>query len=115
VRSRPTSDDFPVTRLQPAVRRVQLVFEPDVDMSDVAETLELSRLAADALYGPERMALEASWRLDRPSGTVVIDTSTAPGRAVATIFLGYARREFGEQAVRVTRAGTAPRPGREVR
>ena len=118
---RPSYDNFlpPSTespsRPVPPVRAVSLTFGRDVAMSDVADTLQLARLAADALYGPERVALEAFWQLDQRAGTVVIDTSTAPGRAFATIFLGYVRREFGERAVRVTRgSGGGVTPRKEV-
>jgi hypothetical protein len=78
---------------------VRVIFDPGIDMEEVAGTLELARLGAESLYGAETVELEAAWRLDRPNRCVDIDTFTRVGRTLALIFLGYVRREFGPGAV----------------
>jgi hypothetical protein len=83
--------------------RIQITFKTDVSMEDAEGTLHLAKLAAQSLHGPERLELEAPWQVDAVRGTVTIDAATEAGRTLALVFLGYARREFGRDAVRVRR------------
>jgi hypothetical protein len=75
-------------------------------MDEVEGTLELARLAAESLHGTEQVELDAAWVVDRRGRTVAVDTGTAAGRSLALIFLGYARREFGNSALQVFRSTT---------
>jgi hypothetical protein len=93
----------------PTTRAVCLAFAPGVSMDEVSATLDLAVLAAQSLYGVERLQLDADWHVDAAARTVAVDTAPAAGRTLAMILLGYVRREFGDAAVRVTRA-TAGRP-----
>src|SRR5690349_17463492 len=63
---------------RPVIAGVRLQFEPSVPMAEVADTLELARLAAESLHGPERLALEARWDVDVDEHAVAIDTSAEP-------------------------------------
>jgi hypothetical protein len=87
-------------------RSVGLVFDRAVSMDEVEGTLELARLAAESLHGTEQVELDVAWFVDRRSRAVTVDTATAAGRTLALIFLGYARREFGNSALRVFRTTT---------
>ena len=91
----------------PTVRAVEVDFDRQVALSDVADTLQLARLAAESLHGAETVELDAAASLDRRGRRVSIDTTSPTGHTLALIFLGYARREFGGAAVRVRRAAPA--------
>ena len=80
-------------------KTVQFRFGSGISMREVKGTLHLARLAAESLHGIERVRLEAKYSADDADRLVVIDRSTEPGRTLAIIFAGYARREFGDTAV----------------
>jgi hypothetical protein len=86
-----------------SITDVRLRFEPAVPMAEVADTLELARLAAESLHGPERVELELRTDIDVEGHAVSIGTGTRAGRTVAIVFLGLVKREFGDQAVHVLR------------
>jgi hypothetical protein len=101
------SADTPDTPFTPPIRGIEMEFDRTVSMAEVAGTLQLARLAAESLHGAGRVELDAAWSLERRSRRVAIDTSTRAGRSLALVFLGYARREFGGDAVRVCRSASA--------
>lgn len=101
--SAPAHPDLIEPTPAPGVSAVRLRLGADVPLYDVQDTLELARLGAVSLYGPERTSLEAHADLDPQTSTVTIDTTTAVGRTLAILFLGYARRQYGEHAVQVIR------------
>lgn len=76
-------------------------FKSHVGMRDVAQTLELSRIAAESLFGSERLDLEAPCTIDDVGHSVTIESSTEAGRALAILFLAYAKREFGPAAIEI--------------
>jgi hypothetical protein len=98
---RPEQDGF----MDKTVTR--FTFGPDVSMAEVEGTLRLSRLATESLHGFARVQLEASCSIDHRERRVEIEASTDVGHTLALIFLGYVRREFGSQAVRVVPGRTA--------
>jgi hypothetical protein len=83
--------------------QIQVEFDPAVSMTDAEGTLRLAQLAAESLHGTARVELEACCDADRSARRVSIDTSTDVGRTLALVFLGYARCEFGADALRVHR------------
>lgn len=84
-------------------RPVIFSFSPTVPFAQARETFELALLAAESLHGPERLTLEACYQLDDQTRTIEISGDTDIGGTIALIFLGYARREFGADAVRMKR------------
>jgi hypothetical protein len=86
---RPTTVCFKLTRTVP--------------LAEVQGTLDLARLAAGSLHGPERIELEAPSAIDPATHSVTFDTTTDAGRSLAIIFFGYVKREFGADAVRMLR------------
>jgi len=80
-------------------RIITLTFGPHVSMDEVAQTLQLARMAGEALHGPERMSLEAHAEVSAEHRTVTIDMFTPCGRDLATLFLGFCRREFGSVSI----------------
>ena len=91
--------------------RTQFVFEPHVAMREVTATLQLAAIAAESSFGAQRLEVEARWAVDEASRTVVVEGASEVARSLAAIFLGYARREFGPDAVRVTSPTAAPPTG----
>jgi hypothetical protein len=76
-------------------------------MKQVAGTLLLARVATESIHGFDRVSLDAAYELDRRGRSVAIDAHSDVGHTLALVFLGYARREFGEDAVRVVPAARA--------
>lgn len=84
---------------------VTFVFKDSVPMPEVEATLRLAILAVESLHGEDRVRLDAKFNIDRAAHTCVIEAACEVGRALALIFARYVRREFGEEAVRMQRAG----------
>jgi hypothetical protein len=80
---------------------VKFYFDLSVSIQEAEGTLQLALMAVGSMYGPDRMRLEAQTKLCLAQRTCSIDISTEVGRSLAAIFLGYVRREFGDQAMRV--------------
>src|SRR5689334_17338467 len=81
-------------------------FTPDVPVEEVESTLLLALLAVEALYGEVQTRLDAAHFFDSDQRACVIDAGTAVGRDVNRLFVGFVRREFGEDAFRVERVHT---------
>ncbi|MCC7409802.1 MAG: hypothetical protein IT442_17180, partial [Phycisphaeraceae bacterium] len=79
--------------------RVTFTFRDSVPMAEVESTLRLAVLAVESLHGEDRVRLETQAKVDRQARVCVIDTSLDVGRTLATVFGGFVRREFGEEAV----------------
>jgi len=86
-------------------------FGPEVPMTDAEATLRLAALAVESLHGADRIQLELHVRVEREERRFVVDIATDVGRTLAVIFSGYARREFGDDAVRVTTGALAAAGG----
>jgi hypothetical protein len=95
----------------PNMATATFTFSPGVPLPEAEATLRLAVLAVESLHGADRMQLELHVRVERAERRFVIDTATDVGRTLAVIFSGYARREFGEDAVRVTTGAMVPAGG----
>ena len=78
-------------------------FHQAVPMGDVESTLHLARLAVASLHGDDRVRLQAETEVDRTRRICRIETTREVGQALALIFGGYVRREFGDDAVQIER------------
>src|SRR5262245_46043802 len=85
-------------------------FGPQAPPEEVEATLVLALFAAESLHGEAQVRLDASHYLDAGGRACVIDASTAVGRDLNRVFVGFLRREFGADAFRVERLGAAPAP-----
>lgn len=81
---------------------VRFAFDSSVPMTEVEATLRLALLAVESLHGEDRVRLEARVNVDRAARACVIESASDVGRALALVFGGYIRREFGEAAVNLT-------------
>jgi len=78
-------------------------FRTDVDLRDVEDTLLLSILAADGLFGEARARMDVAYAVDPSIHTIIVDASTDVGQAVSAVFTAFVLREFGRHAVDVRR------------
>lgn len=84
------------------------VFEQETSFEDALATLDLALIAVESLHGEARSRMDAKFVNDQPGRSIVIDASTPVGQALNEVFVGYARREFGEGAFRVERVDRVP-------
>lgn len=78
---------------------MQFQFAASVPMAEVRATLRLARMAVESLYGVDRVRLEAQCSADDINRGVQIGIGGRAGRALALVFAGYVRREFGPDAI----------------
>lgn len=84
------------------------VFDSSVDIADIETSLLLALLATESLHGESQVRLEAAHALDAEGRACVIDASGDVGRDLNRLFVGFVRREFGEDAFRVERVERHP-------
>jgi len=77
-------------------------------MQAVEETLLLSILATECLYGEARVRLDARYSTSEGKRAVVVDATTEIGRAVCRVFTGFAIKEFGAESFKVERIEQHP-------
>ncbi len=82
---------------------VRFAFDSSVPMTEVEATLRLALLAVESLHGEDRVRLDARVSVDRATRACVIHLASEVGRALALVFGGYVRREFGDGAVQIER------------
>jgi hypothetical protein len=83
-------------------------FQPDVSPEDVETALLLAILSTESLHGEIQTRLDAAHAYDSRKGTCVIDASTEAGRDFNKLFVGYLRRDQGENSFRVERMANTP-------
>lgn len=84
------------------------IFNDSVPFAEVLATVDLALIAVESIHGESRSRLDARFSDDPARHAVVIDASTDAGQAFNQVFVGYARREFGEGAFRVERTDRVP-------
>ena len=83
-------------------------FDSSVDVAEIEASLLLALLATESLRGESQVRLEASHAMDVKGRTCVIDAGSNVGRDLNRLFVGFVRREFGEDAFRVGRVDHVP-------
>jgi hypothetical protein len=84
-------------------RTTHFRFEDSVPAQAVGETMHLAMMAAQILFGPERVAVEARVQFDPATRHAIVSGATEVSRSLAALFLGYAWREFDRDALKVER------------
>jgi hypothetical protein len=79
------------------------VFDAAVDAADIETSLLLAMLAAESLHGESQVRLEAAHAWDAEGRTCVLDAGGDVGRDLNRLFVGFIRREFGEDSFHVER------------
>jgi hypothetical protein len=85
-------------------------FKSDVSPDDIEASLVLAVLATESLYGEPQVRLDAAHYLDRDGRACVIDASTAVGRNLNRLFVGFLNREFGANSFTVERVDELRQP-----
>src|SRR5262245_16197988 len=89
-------------------------FGPRVPIDQVEATLVLAVLATESLHGESQVALDAGHAWDANERICIVDARTPVGRSLNQLFIGFARREFGDAAFRVERIDESHLPLQEV-
>lgn len=79
------------------------VFAGEVPAVEVETTLVLSIFGVESLHGESQTRLDVQHAFDAKRRVVVIDASTAAGRDLNRLFIGFMTREFGPASFRVER------------
>jgi len=85
-------------------------FQPQVPLEEVEASLLLALMATESLHGEAQVRLDAAHYLDPIQRACVIEAGTPVGRDINRLFVGFLRREFGEDAFQVERGETVPHP-----
>lgn len=78
-------------------------FPNDIPIEEIEASLLLAIFAAENLHGESLVRLDAAHAMDRDRRVCVIDANTQVGRDINQLFIGFVRREFGEDSFRVER------------
>ena len=76
---------------------------PSVSFEEIESSLVLAIMATESLHGQAQVRLDAAHAADAVKRSCVIDASTPVGRDLNRLFVGFIRREFGEDAFQVER------------
>ena len=87
-----------------------------VPREDIQASLLLAIWATESLHGEAQVRLDAAHYFDPDRRACVIDAATPVGRDINRLFVGFLRREFGDDCFRVERIShpTHPSP-QEIR
>ena len=83
-------------------------FTSIVLLEDIEASLLLAVLSAESLHGEAQVRLDAAHFFDSNQRACVIDANTSVGRDLNRLFVGFVRREFGEDAFHVEHITTSP-------
>ena len=83
-------------------------FQADAALEDVEASLLLAILATESLHGEAQVRLDAGHYFDPDRRACVIDAGTAVGKDVNRLFVGFLRREFGDDSFTVEHVDTLP-------
>jgi hypothetical protein len=75
----------------------------DVPVEEIEATLVLALFAVESLHGESQTRLDAAHHFDADRHACVIDANTTVGKDFNRLFVGFLRREFGEDTFRVER------------
>lgn len=85
-------------------------FQASVPFEDVEASFVLALMATESLHGESQVRLDAGHAADAEKRSFVVDASTDVGRDLNRLFLGFLRREFGEDAFSVERVDAVQMP-----
>jgi hypothetical protein len=80
------------------------VFNGSASAEEIQAALLMAVLAVENLHGESGVRLDARHFFDEHRGQCVIDASTPIGEDLNRLFVGFLRREFGDDAFQVQRA-----------
>ncbi len=98
-----------------SLRAYRYEFHQSVSFFDVLAALDHAIGNAESIHGTERVRLDARFAEDTVRGALVIDATSAVGQTLNQLFVGLARREFGDTAFTIARCRSDLKPRRGKR
>lgn len=86
-----------------ALQAYRYSFDQSVSYLDILATLDEAISNAESIHGTERVRLDARFAEDTARGVLVIDATAEVGQTLNQLFVGLARREFGDTAFTISR------------
>lgn len=83
-------------------------FREGVELREAEDTLLLSFLAAEGIFGEARVRMDAGYAIDATINVIVVDASTLIGQVINAVFTAFISREFGRDAFNVRRVEVLP-------
>lgn len=84
------------------------VFSESIPVGEIEASLLRAVWSCEALHGEAQVRLDAAHYLDVDQRACAIDAGTLVGRDINRLFVGFLRREFGEDAFTVERVDSVP-------
>lgn len=84
-------------------------FSDPTSMDDIESALVLAIWGAESLHSESQVRLDAGHFLDRERRACVIDAGSPVGMDVNRLFVGFVRRELGDEAFQVDRVDARTR------
>jgi hypothetical protein len=69
-------------------------------------------MGCESIHGEVQVQLDAVYQFDPKQRTGRIDASTAVGRDLNRLFLGFLQREYGQETIRVERSASTTLAGK---
>ncbi len=91
-----------------ALQAYRYEFDDSISFFDVLALLDEAITNAESIHGTERVRLDARFAEDTARGVLVIDATTEVGQTLNQLFVGLARRTFGEAAFAIERCKGDP-------
>ena len=79
-------------------------------LEEAEKTLLLAMLAVEGLHGEGRVRMDADYAVDQAMFTIAVDTSTAVGEDIASIFTAFVSKELGQNKFLVHRLDKVVQP-----
>ena len=81
-------------------------FDDSCPMPDVEAAFVLAIFATESIHGESETRLLAEHAMDLDKRTCVVDAGTEVGRDLNRLFVGFLRREMGDDSFHVERVAT---------
>lgn len=78
-------------------------FSESLSMTDVESAFVLAILATESIHGESETRLLAEHTMDLDKRACVVDAGTEVGRDLNRLFVGFLRREFGDDSFNLER------------
>lgn len=93
----------PTWRIAVSRTLYRYTFPSSVDFMEVEAAMLLALFGTQSLHGETQVRLDAAHTIDRESRVCLLDATTPIGLDLNRLFLGFIRREVGDESIRVER------------
>jgi hypothetical protein len=85
-------------------------FSPQVPVSDIQDTFDISEEVAQILLEPENEQFSVVHTIDPEIRMCLIESHSLAGKIVNSLFAGYMLRDYGKENIQVCRVESYIRP-----